>query len=516
MKRKVSLFLAVVMIFAAILSGCGDKKASDAQNGDKIVIDWLPQCDDYVSEDSAVVKKYEEILGVDINFIYLDRNKMTELLNMRIASNQIPDVMRLDKNMYQAYLDQGVLAGFTEDTLKKNAPTLYELCKTNAWESIWSDNTVNGKIYGIPSLNIQGRYAYVPIWRDDWLKNVGIDKIPETLDEAETAFYKFVNEDPDGNGAKDTYALSDKGFNAVFGAFGTQEYGIWLEKDGKLVYSLTMPEMKDALTTLNKWYKDGIIDPEFITGENKGQYFANSVSFCNGKIGFSVPGMYYHIWGDETTTPSQNATMFKDLQGENASYVTGKPFIGPEGKSGTYSWGVNQGNRIVMGKNVADDERKLEKILQIHEKVNSDFEFYKLALLGIEGEDYTFDEESGVYDRTLFVNKNISMASLGLDVNGIAYVQNNFEFGEKMKKNDFEYANKVANLASYSDNVWVGLPSSGQFSAMIESKAKEAIILFVTGQRSLDEFDDYVKEMQTAGLSQLEKEANEWYASLGK
>ena len=50
------------------------------------------------------------------------------------------------------------------------------------------------------SYNYANKYHIASVWRDDWLKKVGIDKIPETLDEAETAFYKFRNDDPDGNG----------------------------------------------------------------------------------------------------------------------------------------------------------------------------------------------------------------------------------------------------------------------------------------------------------------------------
>lgn len=494
--------LTAVLISLA-LSGCGGKKQGSDENG-TVTIDWVPQNDSPVNTDSAVVKKYEEILNVKFNFIYLDRSKLTELLNLRIASNQIPDVMRLTSDVYRSYIDQGVLASVTEEELVKNAPELYKLCKENAWDSIWDNLKIDGKIYGIPSLNANGKYPMVPIWRDDWLKNVGIEKIPETLEEAETAFRKFVNEDPDGNGVNDTYALSNLGFNAVYGAFGTAGSGAWFEKDGKLVYTLTMPEMKEALTLLNKWYKEGLIDPEFITGESKGQYWANTVSFWNGRIGFSVPGMFYHISsGDETSYASQNYTNFKAIQGENATYAPGRPFTGPEGKSGTSQWGTFSGNYVVMGKNVDDDQVKKEKILQIHEKLNSDFDFFKLCVLGIENENYTVDGDN--------YNVILSDTNEGLDTNGIVYVQNNFGFNSKIKKKDFEYAEKVAGFPGYVTKVWEGLPSSGQYSGIVESKGKEAIILFITGQRSLDEFDKYVDEMNNAGLAQLTKEANEWY-----
>ena len=106
MKKRLCLLLAAVVAIGALLGGCGDKSETTGGSGDVMTIDWLPQNDDYVNSESPIVKKYEEILGVKFNFIYLDRSKMTELLNMRIASNQIPDVMRLSRDLYQSYIDQ--------------------------------------------------------------------------------------------------------------------------------------------------------------------------------------------------------------------------------------------------------------------------------------------------------------------------------------------------------------------------------------------------------------------------
>ena len=50
------------------------------------------------------------------------------------------------------------------------------------------------------------------------------------------------------------------------------------------------PEMKEALERIAKWYQDGVIDPEFVTGENQGGYWALSHSFINGRIGVSGGG----------------------------------------------------------------------------------------------------------------------------------------------------------------------------------------------------------------------------------
>ncbi|GJM72172.1 hypothetical protein HMSSN036_43880 [Paenibacillus macerans] len=82
----------------------------------------------------------------------------------------------------------------------------------------------------------------------------------------------------------------------VFGAFGQIVFADQIyfgRKDGNLVGALE-PEMKEALQYLRKWYLDGIIDQEFITGENKGGYKHLSHAFINGRIGITSMGNYYH------------------------------------------------------------------------------------------------------------------------------------------------------------------------------------------------------------------------------
>ena len=67
---------------------------------DGLTIRILPQCDAPVDEDSALVawqEAYlEEKLGYPVNFefMYLERKNLKELLNLRLASGDIPDVFQ--------------------------------------------------------------------------------------------------------------------------------------------------------------------------------------------------------------------------------------------------------------------------------------------------------------------------------------------------------------------------------------------------------------------------------------
>lgn len=509
MKQRI-IALCLVLALAVTAAGCGAKKKTSS--GERMKITWLPQCDSPIDENSPVIKAIEDELNVDFEFIYIDRSKMKELLNVRLASGEIPDVMRItDSTTFDTYLDQGILCEIPEKVLKTTGKDIYDIAIKNGGENIWEYAKDNGKIYGIPLLSLTAKYSTVPIWRDDWLKNVGIDKIPETLEEAEAAFYAFANNDPDGNGRKDTYGLSDKGMSAVYGAFGIQP-NMWQEIDGKIAYSSATPQMKEALMLLNKWYKDGVIDPEFISGENKGQYWANTVAMWNGKIGFSVPGAYYHVSAaTKYSQESANYTSFKQIQGEKASYVTAKPFMGKDGKSGTSRSNFFNGNYLAIGRHVKDDPEKLEKIIEINNRLMTDFDFYVLVLKGLEGEHYKIEDDRYITTIDTSQDPNIK-AKLGLNTNGIGYLLGNqFEFATETQPDKYEVAEKIATHNGYAPAIVGVLPSAGQYMANIKAKVDEATILFITGEKSFDEWDSYIAELNKAGLKTLTKEANELY-----
>lgn len=84
--------------------------------------------------------------------------------------------------------------------------------------------------------------------------------------------YAFADGDPNGNGIKDEFGIGltkkiwDTGFEAtsIANAFGAYP-NAWIQgADGNIVYGSVQPEMKPVLEKLAQYYKDGLIDPEFI------------------------------------------------------------------------------------------------------------------------------------------------------------------------------------------------------------------------------------------------------------
>ena len=167
----------------------------------------------------------------------------------------------------------------------------------------------------------------------DWLRNVGIDKVPETLDELYAALWKFRHEDPDGNGIQDTYGMCPnaqawfKAFGEVFGAYGIVPHG-WMLRDGRgRVGRGPGPEVKQILGLLRKWYDDGLIDPDFAIGQIKSSPMPYQ-KFVSGKTGYLFGEGSYNSF--DKYNKASLVSVIAELQ-PGAEVVVG-PFPGRPGR----------------------------------------------------------------------------------------------------------------------------------------------------------------------------------------
>jgi len=153
--------------------------------------------------------------------------------------------------------------------------------------------TIDGKLWGIPLTDASVTSASVVWIRQDWMDKLGI-AAPTSMADILEISRRFTEEDPDGNGVKDTIGLAvDKGLWGAFASLdgffnGYHAYpGIWFERDGKLAYGSVQPEMRAALLALQKMYANGQIDREFGVKDSN----AISETIAQGKC-----GMEYGVW----------------------------------------------------------------------------------------------------------------------------------------------------------------------------------------------------------------------------
>ena len=345
-------------------------------------------------------------------------------------------------------------------------------------------------------------------------------KAPSNLDEVVDALYKFTKNDPDQNGKDDTYGCSMSGLDLIYSAYGYFPRSgeiFWHERDGQVVPGLIQPEVKEALTLINKMYKDGVIDPEFVTGENQGGYWALTQPFINGRIGLSCFATFYH-WGPGT--PDKNYTdgganwdaLYKVNPEAAKKLILAEPIVGLDGKQkmpaagGKYSFSY-----YCIAKHVRDNEPdKVGKILQIWDTINAtDAETLSTAIYGFKGQQWHY--ENGIprraegrtpQDDIKFGGNTLMFAQPLISLYRQAYPEN-FIIGDN-------YGFKVGKL----DNaIMKPLPSAQKYMAELDKKRAEAFIAIITGEKPVDYFDVFVQDWLKNGGEQLIKEANEIYKS---
>jgi putative aldouronate transport system substrate-binding protein len=523
--RLTSLGISLTLT-ASLLAGCGGEKKTATQKStqepakaqEPVKIDWLAY--PTVAEpdpNSEIAQFIEKKFNVKFNYWFVDDQKWDDVLNVKLASGEMPDVLRIkNRNNVEKYVKQGVLAELPEASIRKSAPNYAKIAdKYDKTGAVWNALKSNGKNYGFTNIALNGSYPTVVAWRGDWLKNVGITKTPETLQEFETAIYKFRNEDPDKNGKKDTYGMSNNIMGAIFGAFGiTDPRGLGtILKDGKVVYTFTQPEAKEALAYLQKWYKDGVIDPEFVTGENKGGYWALSHALINGRIGVTGSISFYHVNPPlyDGDPGSQNYQEIKKVN-PNAEIICGKPPVGPNGKSGTFQSGV-LGESVGITTKGAKDPRITETVLKMLDALYSDdMDYAALNSYGKKDVDYNITKD-GIYN--LLIKTPAEARKKGLFV--YTFGAQNPDITKKFNPPLYAYADKVANFTGY---VGLTIPPTETVTKNTETLNKivtEACINIITGAKPVDSLDEYVKQFKSNGGDECEKAMTDAYNKmLGK
>ncbi len=519
---------------------------------------WALLNSEKVDDDNLPKKWVEENYNIKVDLVRLGDDGWREKLSVLMASDDMPDMVRYnhDPDELIKYADQGVLAELPEDMIKEHMPRYYEYIESFNDEGLWKLGMLDGKHYGLPMPTWLGQYRRVIAWNADWLKNVGINRIPETLSEFEEAFYKFVNEDPDGNNINDTYALTTEGpyptvmFSELFGAFGVTPFH-WMEKDGKLIYGFSGEDTKEALKLLNKWYKDGLIDPEFVTEDCRSEGNDIAWKFSTGKIGYiSNLEASDHLWNGtghlnkkwRLEHPEVDAYIYAEGHaGDNqfclypmpftdlttapsGVYVHGNPPVGPDGEYGMPVSGLNN-KYILFNYKLEEDQGKYIKLLTVLEDLAMDEQAYISSAWGEIGGvwDWVKDEMFGTYaEQTAEWKNNPDRSKLtpkyivGQSGNPFfLQLKNQYLTANAPKsKQRLDYLELIAKEGVYEDQLKATIPSQVKYADHSKPLVQFALKAILEGKNIEAEYDRILQIWMENGGDVLTREANEWYSTI--
>jgi len=240
--------------------------------------------------DHVMFRIAEEKFGIYIDWTTVASEGQTAL-GLLLASGDLPDLIgqTFGPTYAQEYGRQGAYIAL-EDLIAKNGPALTKLMQQSP--AIRGQTVApDGHIYFFPRTMEELPRSWPGFQiRKDWLENLG-PKMPDTMVQFETVLKAFRDNDPNGNKLKDEvpwttdprsllwpFGIGSRGFNNSTDLF---------VENGMVKFGPTDPRFKDAITLVSRWYKERLIDPEYL-----GQTTAQRNALVLGNLTGAILGSY--------------------------------------------------------------------------------------------------------------------------------------------------------------------------------------------------------------------------------
>lgn len=526
-RRVVSLFLTTTMLAMTVLSGCG-KGSTAASDGsaDGNLEDFYEitytgyWSDDTYEDESYVENMLEDALNIELEVVTTDNSNLDSLL----ATGQMPDCMWCDKEV--AFMqDQELIRNIPVSMVKEYAPSFIKYFDENPLLYDYVLDPENPEEFTcLRGITLQFVDYYLPndYYRYDWIQNLGIDLGVEVEQVADRVYAAsdgielskfieimdaFVNQDPDGDGQKNTYGVTAPNLqqSVFYSAYGFHN-GV-NEVNGEAEQYYVMDEFKEYLKGFAEIYKNGLIDPEIIEDNRKLSW--DKVN--TGKAGYWI-----------TSTNSLNSWASDRppltlLSADPEATILLTPGIKPDG--GEVQTVTNSSpayGYFYVNANV--DDEKLARILQFVEYAifgNGDDSFKASLFYGEEGVDWEWGEDGKpVKINTLASGEKgtWTFSQHGQDEKVTQWTgeEEVFAAGGKywsanqdgiwMKWQGVQYKEDIANETDFA-------AIKTEVNTDIEAYVKNYIAQAVLGQIDVDAtWNDYLEELDRLGYNEMMSE----------
>lgn len=549
--KKRKAIIAMALASTMVLGACGSQegesvaavstKNADGKYDPVMTITIAKQLDENAGKygDGEDVNKNPmadlavEKLGIKMETTLLGGDAGNYDTKLRLAltgSEELPDVFPVYGTQMIADMIESGQAKAIDDDIEKYMPErLKEIY--NKYPETFYPVTKDGKTYGIacaPALT-EGE---VMIIRQDWLDALGL-KAPTNLDEFETVIKAFTEDDPDGNGQKDTYGFTYAGDNIyntgwvadpveLFSAnSGKNIPGMWQEdENGNLVYGSICEGNKKTLERMADWHANGWI---FQEAAATGAWDA-MMQFTEGKAGIFI-GRPWAIGSVRDVTTVQPGAV-----------ITAYPNILQDNGECTYQTAQTNDGWLMFNKDFDGMEAFFTYYDWIYDVAfgTGDFKYGFLENYDydIVGDEVVFDSNSfdpAVSAPFLPGKSTVLKNTPALDTMQ-AYADakaGKKETGAQIRAAaDFEVVPDMAEgyaLANeHREELLPNLFNTEPTDTMkkcweqLQTMEKQVYTNIIYGKEPVDSFDKFVEDWKAQGGDQITQEVNEWYKTVKK
>ncbi|SDX93152.1 extracellular solute-binding protein [Paenibacillus sp. CF384] len=485
-------------------------------------------------EDNVHTRWVEENLGIKIKYLWTTSNAndafKTKLRLTLSANEPLPDVLTVPTDVAHELIDSGKFQPVGE---------LFDNYAGEVWKAAmdevpaeWYPYIREGKKYGIPNLDYKMSNNNVMWIREDWLTKLNLQP-PKTIEELEKVMEAFRNDDPDGNGVKDTVPLvlalktiahSWVNTGWIFGAYGALPEA-WVKDDsGKLVYGSTLPGTKQGLGKIQEWMKAGYIHKEAALHDETKAYQL----FTAGTSGIMVAPTWADAWPLKETVTNVPGAKIK-------AYPLP---VGPGGKAGQLS-GPTHYMVTLISKDMKNPEIYFRYMNYFYDNYANPSEDSPFVDGLAEGYDYVIKDGTPTSDRAAveevtghkFIRVQDYLLSEpapripSLQINAISKLHAGGKpetpFERKMASiytpeggQTVQIALDQAEFAHNNEFVGNPTPTMNAKRELLTKLEKDIFGRIHYGREPLDAFDKFVEEWKRLGGDQITQEVNDWYQSV--
>ncbi|QOS79411.1 extracellular solute-binding protein [Paenibacillus sp. JNUCC31] len=483
----------------------------------------------------------KEALGVDIKTLWtapMTGDAYDTKLKLLLSSGErLPDVFVANSaDTINTYLKSGKVLNAGEAFEKYASPT-YKAAM-NEVPSAWLPFTKDGQKLALPIINENFGSQSVMWIRQDWLDKLKL-KAPTTIEELEIVMDAFTNQDPDGNGKKDTIALdyvtngtemlgSPIGDTSwIFGMFGAIPERWYPGEDGKLQYGSIQPGIKKALEKMREWKSKGYL-PSDIALHNFNTIVQNVAA---AKVG---------IVGGQNWLMNYPGPMMLQTD-PNAEF---RPYPLPEGIDGKNmrTIGNDYNGAILISRDISEESLQaffhyMNTLYSIYDKPDlSLFEGFQ------EGYDYairdgklttkTEDIPDGYISTTKYLLPGTPVYQSKVREIKMKFIEGKKETAEDLAvmftagisgmESPLDKYNYDA-LRVVSEQLSADVPQYYQGPAtrvmisrneLLSKMQMDTYTKIIYGEQDLDAFDTFVEKWKSSGGEEITEEVNEWYATV--
>ncbi|MDR1753329.1 MAG: extracellular solute-binding protein [Eubacterium sp.] len=381
-KKKTAFLLAILMVALFIgVSGCKENSemTGSSSGSDKGPVTWMSMLHYENPPSDEVVDALSEIVGADIEFLWVPDGSKEEKINTALASKELADIVSLTLVTTNSAVRGALIDGVFWDIepYLKDYPNLAKITSDRLDAA-----RVNGKLYGVPMQKPYARYGL--LIRQDWLDNLGLP-VPKTFEDIMETAKAFTEGDPDGNGIDDTVGLVERAesftlsFRNIASYYGAPNY-FEIDENGKVTSSFKHDGFYKAAESMRYLYENGYMNSDWLSMPKNDQ--KEFIVRSRGGMSFMVmfEAKNYQVAAEETgQAGTMKWTIVNDITTEGV----------PRRALSDTSNGF--GGLLAIPKTEVSEER-LPHVLSVLDKLNSE-EAFEIMTYGIEGVHYELTPE---------------------------------------------------------------------------------------------------------------------------